>query len=1061
MKFKKIVSGIMSAAMALTAFGGMNLRSPEKALVAEAAAANWKFDLGGKGAASGYTGVSATDGYSASKGYGFAQTGNVSNVSASGSGALSDAVQFNKTNGENTFNVDLPKGLYEITVTTGNTSRTSIKAEGMLQLINLTGNNAVEKFQIPVTDGQLNIQAVEGKSGTAFSISAIDIKQLNTTGATNPTIWICGDSTVCNYYNSSASSQHGWGQFFGSHVSSKGYVVRNMAASGQYAKGFVSAGQFKPIETYGKKGDVYIISIGINDTNYSNATEYYNTVTDMVKKSKAKGMDVILVKQQGRRSDLNKKPLLDGRWFGGQLDTIGKEQSVQVVDLFKAWQNFGVSQGYNAMASYYATKNDGSADDLHQSTKGAQKLAELMAGLVSLDAGSDAPPPETPDDPPATREPSEMDTTKAYMLKNVNSGLYLEVAEQKAEAGANVQQWGASGAAVHNTWHFKHKGYNYYEVWSYLGDGGTYLLDIVNGSADNGANVTINTNTNTGAQWFRFFDNGDGSYTMVSRCSGDAGAVEVNAKSTEPGANIQQWAENGGNNQKWVLEEVTAPGVQQPEVTTTPTPTSRPTTTTTTTVANGNVKKYPGDANSDNKLTLSDAVLIMQYIGNPDLYGVNGSESMRMTAQGLINADVTGGGDGVTNLDALFIQRVLLKLETMPEIEYDPPQQDNPPQQEENPSVYYALDQTWQLGTDETTNEGYTKDGYVNLDNVVDSNITWTVNVAQDGNYYAAFRVANGTDADRKMKVYVNGNTSSYWVQPFTGTGSWTTWEERGIVLPLKSGTNTIKMVSATEGGSPNFDTLTLQLTDEPIAEIYDPSSEQQNKPVVSEKPVIYIAGDSTVQSYKASYAPQQGWGYYLQNYFNSNVSVSNQALAGRSSKSFYDQGRFKTITDSLKKGDFVLIQFAINDAGSNKAERYAPVGGNVDNPKEGTYEWYMTQFIKDTLAKGATPVLVTTVIGMKAYSGGKFVNSYNNYCDACKKLAAKYKIPCIDLNSLMVSHYNKVGYDTAKSYHLMGAVSGSTDGTHFCEKGANIVAGIVADAIKNQKITGLAEYAK
>lgn len=69
MKFKKIVSGIMSAAMALTAFGGMNLRSPEKALVAEAAAANWKFDLGGKGAASGYTGVSATDGYSASKGY--------------------------------------------------------------------------------------------------------------------------------------------------------------------------------------------------------------------------------------------------------------------------------------------------------------------------------------------------------------------------------------------------------------------------------------------------------------------------------------------------------------------------------------------------------------------------------------------------------------------------------------------------------------------------------------------------------------------------------------------------------------------------------------------------------------------------------------------------------------------------------------------------------------------------------------------------------------------------------------------------------------------------------
>ena len=155
------------------------------------------------------------------------------------------------------------------------------------------------------------------------------------------------------------------------------------------------------------------------------------------------------------------------------------------------------------------------------------------------------------------------------------------------------------------------------------------------------------------------------------------------------------------------------------------------------------------------------------------------------------------------------------------------------------------------------------------------------------------------------------------------------------------------------------------------------------------------------------------------------------------------------------------MSQFAINDSASSNAERYAPVCGNADNPTSGSYEWYMTQFIKDTMAKGATPILVTTVIGMKAYSGGKFVNSYNNYCDACKKLASKYNIPCIDLNSIMVDHYNSVGYDTAKSYHLMGVVSGSTDGTHFCEKGADIVAGLVSGAVKKQGIKGLASYVK
>ena len=60
-----------------------------------------------------------------------------------------------------------------------------------------------------------------------------------------------------------------------------------------------------------------------------------------------------------------------------------------------------------------------------------------------------------------------------------------------------------------------------------------------------------------------------------------------------------------------------------------------------------------------------------------------------------------------------------------------------------------------------------------------------------------------------------------------------------------------------------------------------------------------------------------------------------------------------------------------------------------------------------------------------------------------------------------MVNHYNSVGYNTALSYHLKGAVQGSTDGTHFCEKGANIVAGLVAQAIKNQQISGLSSYVK
>ena len=150
---KKFLSGLISLSMAFSAVMGSIAGVGSEV---SAAQTNWKFDLGGSGAASGFTGVSATDGYNASRGYGF--SGSVSNVGSAGSGEKADAVKF--TGG--TFNVDLPKGLYQVTVTTGNSPRTTINIEGMPQMINLTGNNAVESIQVPVTDGQLNIAAIAG-----------------------------------------------------------------------------------------------------------------------------------------------------------------------------------------------------------------------------------------------------------------------------------------------------------------------------------------------------------------------------------------------------------------------------------------------------------------------------------------------------------------------------------------------------------------------------------------------------------------------------------------------------------------------------------------------------------------------------------------------------------------------------------------------------------------------------------------------------------------------------------------------------------------------------------
>ena len=65
-----------------------------------------------------------------------------------------------------------------------------------------------------------------------------------------------------------------------------------------------------------------------------------------------------------------------------------------------------------------------------------------------------------------------------------------------------------------------------------------------------------------------------------------------------------------------------------------------------------------GDVNNDGTVDLGDAVLIMQFIANPSKYGVNGSDDRHITEKGYRRADVDG--EGVTNMDALTIQKYLL-----------------------------------------------------------------------------------------------------------------------------------------------------------------------------------------------------------------------------------------------------------------------------------------------------------------------------------------------------------------------------------------------------------------
>ena len=86
------------------------------------------------------------------------------------------------------------------------------------------------------------------------------------------------------------------------------------------------------------------------------------------------------------------------------------------------------------------------------------------------------------------------------------------------------------------------------------------------------------------------------------------------------------------------------------------TTTSSDTVTTTTTTDIGGAEVNYGDSNVDGSVNISDAVLIMQSIANPDEFEIS--------EQGRLNSDVVDNGGGVTNIDALAIQLVEIKTIT-------------------------------------------------------------------------------------------------------------------------------------------------------------------------------------------------------------------------------------------------------------------------------------------------------------------------------------------------------------------------------------------------------------
>jgi len=235
-------------------------------------------------------------------------------------------------------------------------------------------------------------------------------------------------------------------------------------------------------------------------------------------------------------------------------------------------------------------------------------------------------------------------------------------------------------------------------------------------------------------------------------------------------------------------------------------------------------------------------------------------------------------------------------------------------------------------------------------------------------------------------------------------------------------------------------------------------------------KITIYMCGDSTMQDWNEGYYPKRGIGQDFSYFWNANfVEVVNKGAGGTYAMGYYTNN-WPAVKSSLKSGDFVIIQFGIND----------PTYSN-----EADYVTATTAMAEEALAAGATPIIINPVrrsdyrcsvtTEKNAVCDGSMVpdsiyESYHGYPIRAREIATSLGVPLIDMDTLSRNYLLSVGQFYALHYVNMyldaGEYStyanGNSDNLHLQQNGATVFGRITTEQMRvhsDANVRALSKY--
>lgn len=196
----------------------------------------------------------------------------------------------------------------------------------------------------------------------------------------------------------------------------------------------------------------------------------------------------------------------------------------------------------------------------------------------------------------------------------------------------------------------------------------------------------------------------------------------------------------------------------------------------------------------------------------------------------------------------------------------------------------------------------------------------------------------------------------------------------------------------------------------------------------------IALAGDSTVADYPPE-SPIRGWGQVIGAYFKENVKIQNFAAGGRSTKTFLSEGRWENLLKS--KPDCILLQFGHND--SHAKAKPESTDANTD------YKDYLRKYADEAKAAGIRIIFITPMHRRTFDKDGEPTRELLPYANAMKEIASEKGIVCLDLHNSSGLLFKRLGDEGSTDLSCS-----PTDRTHFSQKGAEAMAGLIVDALKS-----------